>query len=213
MNSTSGRLRARSAPAVPRPAPRASKAWAYWLIRSAAWPPVIVVSPRYMTGLSRCRLSADTIRWPLWAPTRMFSEAGRASTVMRPRLERVSVRGNPVEHGVEPGPHRVVHPGLAEVAGELLVEPARRRVRLGERSEVRIGLTELPRQGGEGVGDVAARLGTGDAPVGQPAGDGAQVAEVRRHGGRRGGHGLVGELVVDGEAATEAAEELRDRRR
>src|SRR6478736_1576303 len=125
------------------------------------------------------------------------------SAVMRPRLERVSVLGNPREHRVEPRAHRVVHPGVAEAARELLVEPAGRGVRLGQRLEVHVRRAELLRERREGVGDVATGVGRRDALLREPARDGAEVAEVRRDR-RRGRRGrLVRRLVLDHEAAAE----------
>ena len=83
MNSTSGRFSASSAACVPAPAPSFSNAWMYWLIRSAVSPPVRVVSPRNITGLSRCRFSAATIRWPLWVPVRMLVAHASTSAIRR----------------------------------------------------------------------------------------------------------------------------------
>src|SRR4051812_41240313 len=94
MKSTSGRFSASSAPAVPVPASSASNAWTYWLIRCETSPPVSVVSPRWITGLSRCRFSAATMRCPLWVPTRIGSSRSEGLPVMGPRLERVPVSGN-----------------------------------------------------------------------------------------------------------------------
>src|SRR6478752_7448558 len=207
MKSTSGRFSASSAPAVPRPAPSASNAWLYWLIRSAVWPPVSVVSPRYITGLCWCRLRAATMRWPLWVPTRMSLEEGRAS-VMAPRLERVSVRGNPLQHAIEAEPHLVVHASLAQIARELLVEATGRRVRVGERAEVRVGRAELAGEGREGRRDVAPGVVPGDAAVAEPARDRAEVAEVRRHRRRRRRDRLERQLVVHDHAAAEPCEQL-----
>src|SRR5258705_4784713 len=58
----------------------------YWLMRSASWPPVSVVSPRKSTGLSLLRLSAPTVRCPDWMGWRS------SSSVMTSRLERVTER-------------------------------------------------------------------------------------------------------------------------
>src|SRR6478672_4790410 len=102
--STSGRLSDSSPDALPVPAPRASKAWMYWLIRSASSPPVRVVSPRNSTGRSLCRLSAPTVRWPECRGWRSRSPDERSreeatAGVMRTRLERVpiAVTGSPPE--------------------------------------------------------------------------------------------------------------------
>ncbi|CFR78239.1 Uncharacterised protein [Mycobacterium tuberculosis] len=70
---TSGRLSDSRPTATPVPAPSASNAWMYWLIRSASWPPVSLVSPRNSTGLFWWRLSAPTSRWPLWVGLRNSS--------------------------------------------------------------------------------------------------------------------------------------------
>src|SRR4051794_23411281 len=56
----------------------------YWLMRSASWPPVSVVSPRKSTGLSLWRLSAPTVRWPECRGWRS------SSSLMGTRLERVT---------------------------------------------------------------------------------------------------------------------------
>ncbi len=79
-----------------RPAPRDSNAWTYWLIRSAVSRPVRVVSPRNITGLSACRLSAATMRWPLCVPVRRFS------LPIGHRLERVLFSGNGREQRARP---------------------------------------------------------------------------------------------------------------
>src|SRR6478672_5397290 len=77
----------------------------YWLMRSASWPPVSVVSPRKSTGLSLLRLRAPTVRWPAWRGWRSRSSdersrvgvpptrraGGESSTrVIQHRLERVT---------------------------------------------------------------------------------------------------------------------------
>ena len=94
MNSTSGRFSASNAACTPWPASSDSKACTYWLIRSATWPPVNVVSPRNMTGFSRCRLRAATMVCPLCVPVRRV-----LSSLMVGRLERVPEMINHVPRG------------------------------------------------------------------------------------------------------------------
>src|SRR6478752_4391329 len=199
MKSTSGRFSASSAPAVPRPAPSASNAWTYWLIRSAAWPPVMVLSPRYMTGLSRCRLRAATIRCPLCDPVRM-------SSVMRPRLERVLGLRQPREHRVQPRIDGPDGTGFTQVPGEQLVEPARCGDLGDQLSEVDLTAQRLARAH-ERRGDVAAGVVLGKPLRHQPVGDRAEELEVRGHGRRRGGQRLVRRRVVDADGATEDVEQ------
>src|SRR5258707_7311134 len=60
----------------------------YWLMRSASWPPVSVVSPRKSTGLSLFRFRPPTVRWPECTGWRS------SSSVMTSRLERVTEMRN-----------------------------------------------------------------------------------------------------------------------
>src|SRR5688572_12940770 len=75
----------------------------YWLMRSASWPPVSVVSPRNSTGLSLFRFRAPTVRWPECRGWRS------RSSLMTSRLERVTERLAPPlrkrRNCVPAGPH------------------------------------------------------------------------------------------------------------
>src|SRR5260370_3304227 len=82
----------------------------YWLMRSASWPPVSVVSPRKSTGLSLLRLSAPTVRCPEWMGWRSSS-----TRVMTSRLERVTERA-------AASPPNSAARGLAGLLGCLLGE-------------------------------------------------------------------------------------------
>src|SRR6476620_11273236 len=100
----------------------------YWLMRSASWPPVSVVSPRKSTGLSLLRLRAPTVRWPAWRGWRSRSSDER-SRVGVPPTRRAGGESSTrvIQHRLERVPETLVLALGIRRSGYLGDPPRRRR--------------------------------------------------------------------------------------